>query len=747
MLFAVHTHYNTYIRYVGPDGSSMILYSFDTKRHFVNGSVSSDFRFLHLTEMVTQNGKSKYISVLYDIINTNVRSSEIQSEFSIKGEIKKTVQNVLILHIGSNLNQYDICFNDKSMWLRKSQNGISAKNVIWFHYSQFWDEFSFLSRNSDKSYLNHVKQNTDYQFQMKSIDFIDETQTFYFGHYHKTFIFIQHIYFTTSTSSQIHINFIPQNRNKVILLPSSLPNTHFNFIQYYSVIFAFIPNCIVLVIDLKDMTTILLPSSHSNMPVSNTITVFSQGIICDNRNGTVYSTTIDLDSFQRFQTLEESKALALFAASIRSWQFFYSLGFEKTKESTSSYKQKTISSDDNTYIYSNESPYINISKHESSKSANAQTSLSNELQSKLSQNADGVLIKPQLITQKMSMKNKTIIFRNVHSGYPEMQALGVDFNKVLLIPSRIAKYQRKNQSLRKLFVSQDDLNMKTFIQSPEKKFFENELVSPSSITNFNHETLNIALQNKKMFGKSVVNKFVVSTISSVLTTPYQISHFISQFIFLNREGSIDLSIPLLATFSKPSYLFLLKVPNSIKDELLYIEEYFPTRGLINRHQLFSLCVEKLMNTKLTSNLNDAFYITMKIIRKQNSLALNLQDALFLWKEEAKGFTLARFLTIFALFSEMAFYNLPQIDNIQDDINKYAMKFYTKSILEMMTLTGIYSNYLIKKNSYWAKRINKIQSPNINYGGSHKLKVHSVTIPYFPLKNRKVFQVHIHYNPQ
>ena len=705
MIFAIITKEQTFIRYVANDGSSMILYSFDRQAYFVNGSVSSDFRLIHLTEKISRDGQIKYISKVYDIQKSNVTSNEIESECLINGDIKQDKTYNIILNINNNINEYLISFHNDTIVLSKIRKGCSMKHVLWSYYSQIRNSLSIIKKVGEKIYFIYDVSNDGTHFHLKNMEPIHPFFGFHFfcARYHKTFILIQQLYHNESGNSSMIITFFPQKTQELIIIPNVSADITINFLQFYSAIFAFVPNRYICVIDMKDPKVCILNKSFIEMPTSFMISAFENGNICDEKEGIVYLPRINLSIFKNPSELKEIEALSILGARVQNWDCFYCETPEtithepkRRKRSKREYKVKCSSTQISLRFKGNPLTHHQVIFK------NFEGNLMDLL--KKHEGKENIIINKIYIRKRLksSVNLPKIDFDfALHANSP----IGKDdFSLLASHSSSLLHHESDNKIKDMKITNQISLNSPV---SRTQSYDTNFNVS-NSVKEHHHTS-----HHKKMLDKVVVNKFVVITIFDYLHTPYQIFEFIQQFVRMNGSGGCDIPIPYTSMYSKLPYEFYLKIPKETKKELLKIEDFFPSSSLMSRCQVFAACVRTLMEKRYVLSINEAVKRSMDIIRRQNSFVLNLRDAISIWSCNDK---LQKFLILFTLYSELSFMNMPQVSKLHHEIQNYIKVFLPRSIREILMVVGIYCSHSFGLNGkaveYWIKRIdpNNISTP-------------------------------------
>lgn len=735
MIFSISVENQTFIRYVAADGTSMILHSFDYRADFVNASLSFDFRLLSLTELINENGNKYYSSRIYDIQNPMIKSSPIISKSIIKGDIEGISQYSIIYLIHGKISQYFISFQeDNCITLSKDRIKYKTKQIIWSHYSPYKDILSVLSRNGEKYhyYCNYI--NNDIFFNITSINeqSLDE-KDFYSANFQNYYSLLQHYRQEDSDQDQLHAYFLPQNKHLIIDIPKVPNEARLNCIQYNSVVFAFVPNIYIRVIDIKEMKIITLDCTFAIMPISVNITVYDEGIICDNQEGVVYSTRIDLSCLKNLANENEIQAAAIISARIMCLNYFYIPKEKIAKANSESVKNPTIEPRSNSINNENK---VKVEKmihlDELTRSSSFDSSKKEISKIKIHSDSEGDSIKNNSSRNFFIDSNSYTSSNNSNNNNNNNNSLNINQTKSDTLMS--SENFQKNNSFKKSFSFDKSMHQDNF------QFFEN-----------------LSIEYQRMYGKIIVDKLIVSNIFDFLIFPLQITSFIKEFIKLNGQGCSYHPIPALSVYCRKPHHLSMRIPLEIKSEISQIDQYFPTTGLLNRFEIFSHLVKTLIEDKSVLSLNEAHKKAIELIREQNTLVLNLKDSLLMWQVQGKAYKFRKFLVTFCLYSELSFMNLPQISGIRNLIIKFSRKFFSKTIREMMTAFGIYGSDLCdlkdkKDLLYWRNRINvniyEKRKPPSGQKQKDKQKdkklIQTFTVPYFKIRNQKVFRVH-HYS--
>lgn len=724
MIFAVSMEDQTFIRYVAADGTSMILQSFDYKANFVNASLSFDFRLLHLTELVYEDGNYYYSSVIYDVQNSAVKSYPIHSSEIIKGDFQSIDQYNIIYLIRGKMSQHILTIQDDSIILSKDVINSKIKHVIWSQYSLSKDILSVLTKSGDRFSYCYNLINSDTFYNVKYIDENNQNwNNFYSANYHEVFCLFQQCFLENSDHDQIQVHFFPQDKYLSINVPKASTKITMNCFQYYSVVFIFVPNLYICIVDMKSMNYIVFDNYYSKMPVSKMITAYDEGILCDNKEGIIYSVRIDLNSLKCLCNDNEIKAIAIIGARIKCSNYIYIAPKEKNLELNSDNK-RSIKSPKNRNTNEKDKKSGNMNEfNEFLSSTNFESNKKDSSGMKRHSDSEDVL-------KTSSAKN---LFREVNDD---------DY-----IDDNDSDDDSINQKKSGNLMDYDDSQKNVAF----KKSFSFDL-------NLHKDKLplleNLSIQYQIMYGKIIIEKNVVYNIFNFLVSPRQISLFIKEFIKLNGIGSSDRPISALSIFYKRPYILPVRLSPELKKELIQMDKFFPTTGLMNRCDVFTRFSKMLFESRSLLSFAETFKEAMDVIRRQNSFMINLKEAFLMWQVKGSIFKFRKFLVTFCLYSELSFLNLPQIIEIRQIILKYSKKYFSKTIQEMMMIFGLYgsqsSDFNIDDLKYWKNRINiqAISSTHSKPPSGKKQKekklINTFTVPYFKIRNQRVFRVH-HYS--
>lgn len=720
MIFAVSMEDQTFVRYVAADGTSMILHSFDYKADLINASLSSDFRFLSLTELVNKNGNKYYSSQIYDVQNPQIKSDPITSKELIKGEIECVNKYSIVYLINDKIYQYSISVQENTIILSKDKLKNKIRQIIWSYYSPCKDILSVLSKYNDKFLFHCNYLNSETFYSIKSINEQNQNEkNFYSANFHNYFSLFQQCFTEDPDYDQLHIHFFPNYKHLIVNIPKNSIGSRLNCIQYYSVVFAFIPNHYICIVDIREMKVICFDGDLSKMPVSPEITVYDEGMICDNKEGIVYSTRINLACLKNLSDEKEIEAAAIISAKIKCTNYFYIAPNEKVHITNS---EKSLNNEESSSEQNSSKSEKIIHLNEFTRSSNFDIGKKEVFKSKIHSDSE------DNISKNNSSRNLFIdsSYYNVNDNSNNLNA-----NQTKSVDLKSSENISRNSSFKKSFSF--DINL----QQQNMQFLDN-----------------LSIEYQRMYGKVIVDKLIISNVFDFLMFPHQISMFIKEFIKLNKYGSSDNPIPALFLLSKKSRSLPMRVPLEIKRELTQIDKNFPTTGIMNRYDVF-LCLSKyLIDEKKFLSIIDAYKKAMELIRKQNSLIINLKDSFLMWQFRGKAFKFRKFLVTFCLYSELSFMSLPQIIEVCKIIAKYAKLYFSKTIKEMMIAFDIYGPYLyeLDKNDlkYWKNRVNiqnicntESKQPKGKKQEKKKL-INTFTVPYFRIRNQKVFRVY-HYS--
>ncbi|OHT12023.1 hypothetical protein TRFO_18317 [Tritrichomonas foetus] len=760
MIYSVISGGQTFIRYVATDGSSMILYSFDREADFVNCSVSTDFRVIHLTERIEKDGNQIYRMRIFDVQNPSVYSPLFECNNLIVANITRDDQYSIIVRYDFGITQYSIVFQNNMIQLNKQRKGINIKQVVWSFYSQKNDNLSIVKKYGDKYKFFYNACNDDTEFGIKQLEPYNPFFGFHFysAQYHKTFCLIQQCFNNENGHSQFIVHFFPMKKLEMIILPNVSSDIRLNFFRYFSIIFAFIPNRYICVIDMKDQKIIILKKPFSTMPTSFMVSSYEDGLLCDDKEGKVYTTRINISCLNDPKKQREIETLAYFGARIQCWQYFYRAPQNDPENKTKSSSTYCTSTDPNKNE-DGKSP-MNVRKNKLSrrkevklKSASSSQTIMASIKNSLTyhpvvfENVEGNTM--DLLSDKDNQEkvliNKVFVSTRRKSviNIPKISFDEEVLNSIIISNNNSTKLNpnknpNTNHGNSLLCDGNDSLNTTNSLLNPmnDSKSQASNPITRATSYDVNYQkdhVTDVISHNQKMFDKIVVNKYVVATIFDFLKQPYQIISFIKDFIRLNGSGACDMSVPYTAMYSKEPYVFFIRVPKQTKQELMQIEDFFPTSSLMSRCQVFSCCVRTLMERRYVLSLSDAITRSLDIIRRQNSLTLNIREALSIWNSRSK---LHRFCVIFALYSELALMNMPQIANLSTEIQEYSKIILPKIIREQLMIVGIYVTHAFGLNGnnadYW---INRVDPKNVNMEKPKLWKKPQINVK--PFKKRKI----------
>lgn len=184
----------------------------------------------------------------------------------------------------------------------------------------------------------------------------------------------------------------------------------------------------------------------------------------------------------------------------------------------------------------------------------------------------------------------------------------------------------------------------------------------------------------------VVSKKVMATIFSILKSPTNIVDFFKEFMHFHRKGTVDIALYPFHKFMMEEPTFYLGSTEQFKSQLKRINADFPSNGPISRLQMFTICVQSLMEQNFASSIPDAMKKAHDISVSKNVLVQDIRDAWNVWKPESE---FERFLIGFALTSEFGFINYPKVPRMESDIGVMIDKFFLPEAKTMFFSYGIY----------------------------------------------------------
>ena len=325
LLYSINNSKQTSIEVISSDGDSITAISFHEYMDIVNASLSPDNEFCHFTKRITSKNGFAFCSIFYHI-HTNTKSKEFISNYPIKAFFcsSSNPQFYSVLHIiGSKINHLKVSFVKESVNCEIFRGGITIGNVISYNYFRQNDTLFVLNEQKQQNYfteynLKTLKTISSFPVNINNLSklpselalnplspahlpyFRIKNNRIFCTKYGSKVCIIQQLFENVESCLQFNICMYPGQFNTIISVPNASSDLPLCIQQFNSLIFAFVVNSFICIIDIAQNPPFISLQTHplfctgvcsdcaAPLPIRNHI--------IDLNDGNVYEVNISLSN-------------------------------------------------------------------------------------------------------------------------------------------------------------------------------------------------------------------------------------------------------------------------------------------------------------------------------------------------------------------------------------------------------------------------------------------------------------------
>jgi len=331
-LIMVNTTSHTSIQLVTRNGENKTAISFHKYCDLVNADLSYDKELMHITERIPSPKGFAFISSVYHIFSSR-KSIEFKSELPIQGYFLPECKNgsyQMIHVVGPRLTHLKISIGSKSVEIEKIKGGIHIRNTITYSINRMNDisKLSVIYIDDKSQKLSHfafdsqgvtskppitisVHEHSSLPFELsldpraeKHFNFFSfGSKRIFIGNFNQVFCVIQQLFFDIKHDMSFQVSLYPKLFNETITISGVAPDFPLCFYSINSLIFVFVPNHFMCMIDLNDNppTIITLPQFFSQTicsPISSSIPIHDS--LIDLHHFSIFSLSFDFSGMTNY---------------------------------------------------------------------------------------------------------------------------------------------------------------------------------------------------------------------------------------------------------------------------------------------------------------------------------------------------------------------------------------------------------------------------------------------------------------
>ena len=304
----------------------------------ISADLTHDREMVHLTERVESSGKFTFISSVYDL-NKFSRSKVFKCSnpiigYFLPGEI---MGHYHMLHIvGNDVNHVMVYMEKHNVLVKKYRSGIFLKNVNFFQFNRESNTFFVITSNLLVEYnfkTEGIYSNTPLTVSLTEKNFLSDElalypsmkenlpyyscnkTNFFIGKLHSRMCLIQQNFEGNESCCSFSILTFPLIFRRNIMVPGVSSNSRLCFAQFDSIIFVFIPDKFIYMIDIIQIPPNIstLSSDYLNLPFKRISTLPISNHFIDLDTSIIFKMEIDFSQYTYLSKLMNRTVYDAFA--------------------------------------------------------------------------------------------------------------------------------------------------------------------------------------------------------------------------------------------------------------------------------------------------------------------------------------------------------------------------------------------------------------------------------------------------
>ena len=344
LLYSVSSSTRTEFQLVSENGETATVIAFNKYMDIVDADLSSDFEIIVYTERIISKGTFKYVSVLCHIHSFS-KLKVFEDNLPIASYFLPDNSYYQLLHIiGHKLMHFKLFKTGFNKFeIKVYREGLNITNCKKWFYSSQKEVFYAFSNNYLIAYkarqLNDGSEKSEklkkYFYDNDNNSYLPEElalipSTFSNHPYYRfssgnvcvtrmandDYGIVEQLYCGDDSCLTFMVSTVVSKFRKIVSVPRAQPDLPISFITHKTVVFAFVPNCFIALIDfsLKFPHITMMPRSFCDSIASPlTLNIGSSNYVVDLDNGEVYKCNVLLDNFPESLNYTDRTILSIFA--------------------------------------------------------------------------------------------------------------------------------------------------------------------------------------------------------------------------------------------------------------------------------------------------------------------------------------------------------------------------------------------------------------------------------------------------
>lgn len=312
--------------------------SFNKRMDIISADITHDREMVHLAERVESSGKYSFVSSVYDL-NKFARSKVFKCNKPITGHFLpgEVMGRYHMLHfVGTDVNHVMVYMEKRNVMVKKYRSGIFLKSVSFFQFNREKNIFFVITSNnlieynfqnegmltgqpliipmSEKNILSD--ELALYPTMHEDLPFFSfSNSNFYIGKIHSRVCLIQQNFEGSESCCSFSILTLPLIFRRNIMVPGVSSNSRLCFCQFDSIIFVFVPDKFIYMIDIiqNPPNISMLPGECIKLSSNRISTLPIPNHFIDLESSVIYKMEIDFSQYDYLSKLMNRTVYDAFA--------------------------------------------------------------------------------------------------------------------------------------------------------------------------------------------------------------------------------------------------------------------------------------------------------------------------------------------------------------------------------------------------------------------------------------------------